>query len=170
MRKITVPLLKQTKGACGPTALAMVLKHFKNELPLKEIIKNVGGIKSYGAEAVALAEYARKLGFKTYCYSYNIKRSKSKAEIRKPDIRLILKFLRKRLPVIIAVRTFLLRNEEFGKKGHYIVITKYHNGKFWYNDPSYPKEFTIKENDLMFAWYNNILDSSGYMLVLERKN
>jgi len=170
MRKIPVPLLKQTKSACGPTALAMVLKHFKNELSLKEIIKNVGGIKSYGVRAVALAKYAEKFEFKVYCYSYNKKMSKGKAEIRKPDKRLILKFLKKRLPVIIAVRTFLLRNLEFDKTGHFIVITKYQNGTFWYNDPSYAKELTIKEDDLMFAWYNNILDSSAYMLVLEPKN
>lgn len=170
MRKIPVPLLKQTKSACSPTALAMVLKYFKNELPLKEIIKNVGGIKNYGVRAVSLVEYAEKLGFKVYCYSYNEKMSKGKAEIRKPDKKFILKFLKKRLPVIIAVRTFLLRNLEFDKKGHFIVITKYQNGRFWYNDPSYAKELTIKENDLMFAWYNNILDSSAYMLVLEPKD
>ncbi len=169
MKKISVPLLKQTKSACGPTALAMVLKYFKNDISLKEIIKNVGGIKSYGVRIISLADYAKNLEFKVHCYSYNEKMSKGKAEIKKPDKKLILKFLKKRLPVIIAVRTFLLRDLEFNKKGHFIVITKYQNGTFWYNDPSYAKELTIKENDLMFAWYNNILDSSAYMLVLEPK-
>ncbi|MCK5460235.1 C39 family peptidase [Candidatus Parcubacteria bacterium] len=164
-----VPLLKQTKSACGPTSLAMVLKYFKTEVPLNEIIKHVGGIKKYGVRIVSLAEYAKKLGFKVYCYSYNKKMSKGNAEIRKPDKKLILNFLKKRLPVIIAVRTFLLRNLEFNKEGHLIVITKYQNGIFWYNDPSYAKKLTIKENDLIFAWHNNILDSSAYMLVLEPK-
>ncbi|MDD4332776.1 MAG: hypothetical protein PHT51_01565 [Patescibacteria group bacterium] len=75
--------------------------------------------------------------------------------------------LRKKLPVIIAVRTFLFREGDFSETGHFIVITKYQNGMFWYNDPSTPKRSKIKENDLLFAWYNNILDSTAYMLVLE---
>ena len=74
------------------------------------------------------------------------------------------------MPVIIAVRVFLLRDRYYSKSGHYIVITKYQDGIFFYNDPSSAKELKIKENDLMFAWYNNILDSSAYMLVLEPKN
>ena len=168
MKKIAVPLLKQTRDACGPTSLAMVLKYFNNEVPLKKIIKDVGGIKSYGVRTMALAKYAEKLGFNVHCFAYN---DKTKNAIQqKPNSNLILKFLKRGLPVIVAVRTFLLRNEKFSKTGHFIVITKYQNGKFWYNDPSSAKEFSIDENDLMIAWYNNILDSSGYMLVLEPKN
>src|SRR3989338_6957138 len=165
MRKILVPLLKQTKSACGPTSLAMVLKYFKNEIPLKKIIKDVGDIKSYGVRTTALAKYAKKLGFNVYCFTYN---DKIKNAIQqKPSRNIIIKFLKKKLPVILAVRTFLLRNEKFSKGGHFIVITKYQGGKFWYNDPSSAKEHSIEENDLMFAWYNNVLDSSAHMLVLE---
>ncbi|GBE16577.1 peptidase C39 family protein [bacterium BMS3Abin15] len=170
MKKIPVPLLKQTKSACGPTSLAMVLKYFKKEVPLAEIIRNVGGgVKDYGVRMVKLSEYAKELGFKVYCYSYNEKMSKGKAKIRKPNKDLIIKFLKKRLPVIIAVRVFLLRKLEFSKYGHFIVITRYKNGTFWYNDPSYAREIKIKDEDLLFAWHNNILDSSAYMLVLEPK-
>jgi len=169
MKKISVPLLKQTKMACGPTCLAMVLKYFKNEIPLPKIIKGVGGIKSYGVRSIALSEYAKKLGYKTYCFSYNEKLSKGKAEIKKPNINQILKFLKKRLPVIIGVISNLSSDSKHKNSGHFIVITKYQNNTFWYNNPSNAKEFKIKENDLLFSWYNNVLDSSAYLLVLEPK-
>ncbi len=169
MKKIPVPLFKQTHNACGPTSLKMVLKYFGKEISLSEIIKGVGGIKKFGVRSISLAAYSKKIGFKAYCFSYNAKMAKGQAEIIKPSKDLILKFLKKRLPVIIAVRTFLLRNQGYSKSGHFIVITKYENGIFWYNDPSFAKEFKIKENDLMFAWYNNVLKSTGYMLVIESK-
>src|SRR4030042_669876 len=167
MKKIQVPLLRQSKKACGPTSLAMVLKYFKKDIPLKEIIQNVGGIKSFGVRCIDLADYARELDFKADCYSYNEKLAKGKALIKKPSKELILKYLNRNLPVILAVRTCLLRDLEFTKEGHFIIITKYANGKFLYNDPSNGKGFSISENDLIFSWYNNILDSSAYMLVLE---
>ncbi|MBU2474794.1 C39 family peptidase [Patescibacteria group bacterium] len=172
MKKIAIPLLKfkRTKKACGPKALAVVLKYFKHPIPLNKIIQNLGGMKkNSGVRAIHLAEYTKKFGFKVHCYSYNEKLSQGKAEIKKPNKNLIIKFLKKGLPVIIAVRTCLLRNTKFDKPGHYIVITKYQKDMFWYTDPVLKKEFTIKENDLIFAWYNNILDSSAYMLVLEPK-
>jgi ABC-type bacteriocin/lantibiotic exporter with double-glycine peptidase domain len=170
MKKILVPLIKQSKQACGPTCMAMVLSYFGNNIPLSSIIKGVGGVKNYGVRAINLAKYARILGYKVYCYSYDEKMAKGQAEIRKPSKELIIKFLKKSLPVIIAVRMFLLRNREYSKSGHYIVITRYEKGFFWYNDPSFAKEFKIQENDLIFAWYNNVLKSTGYMLVLEPRN
>jgi len=169
MQKIKVPLIKQTKEACGPTALAMVLKYFDDKKPLQEIIKEVGGIKKFGVRTISLAKFSKKLGYKVHCYSYNVKLAKGQAKIVKPNKQLILKFLKKRLPVIIAVRTFLLNNTKYTRTGHFIVITKYQNGKFCFNDPHTAKERIINENDLMFAWYNNVMDSSAYMLVLGPK-
>lgn len=162
--------MKQTKNACGPTALAMVLKFFDKDISSKRIITDIGGLKSYGVETIALAEYAKKLGFDVHCYAYNEKAKKEIAIQQKPSKNLIIKFLKRGLPVIIAVRTFLLWDEKFSKDGHFIVITKYQSGKFWYNDPVLAKELSIEEDILMFAWYNNVLDSSAYMLVLEPKD
>jgi uncharacterized protein YvpB len=167
MRKIKVPKLKQTKLACGPTSLQMVLSYFGMDLDLKEIIKKAGGInKQRGVRCVKLSDFAKLLGFNTECYSFNKKLSKGKARIKKPSKDDILKFLKKGIPVMIAVRAFLLFNKKFSEEGHYIVITKYENKVFWYNDPAKDKECKIKEDDLMFAWHNNILDSSGYFLAI----
>jgi len=169
MQKLSVPLFKQGKLECGPTALKMVLHYFGKEVSSNEITKKIGGIKKYGVRTIKLADFAEKLGFKVYCYSYNKKLSKGKAEIKKPAKSDIIKFLKKKLPVIIAVRQFLLFNEEPSDMGHFIVITKYENGRFWYNDPEDGKLHQIKEDDLMFAWHNNVLDSSAYLLVLQPK-
>lgn len=167
MKRLSVPLLKQGKLECGPTALWMVLQYFGKQTSVKEIVRDIGWIKKYGVRTIKLAGFAQKLGFKVYCYSYNKKLSKGKAKIKKPAKSDILKFLKKKLPVIIAVRQFLLFNEEPFDMGHFIVITGYEDGKFWYNDPEDGKLHKIKEDDLMFAWLNNVLDSSAYLLVLE---
>ena len=170
MQKLSVPLFKQGKLECGPTALKMVLHYFGKEVSSNEVTKNIGGIKKYGVKTIKLADFAERLGFKVYCYSYNKKLSKGKARIKKPAKSDIIRFLKKKLPVIIAVRSFLLFNEEPSDMGHFIVITKYEKGAFYYNDPRDGKRHQIEEENLLFAWYNNVLDSSAYLLVLQPKH
>ena len=167
MKKLSVPLLKQTKLSCGVTALRMVLQYFGKNISSKEIVKRIGGIKKYGVRTIKLADFARSLGFKVECYSYNGKRAKDKARIKKPSKADIIKFLRKKLPVILAVNSFALHNKGLLGMGHFIVITKYEKGRFWYNNPLDGRPHIIKEEDLLFAWHNNILDSSAYLLVLK---
>lgn len=170
MRKLSVPLLKQGNLNCGPTVLRMVLCYFGKNVSQHEIIKKVGGTKKYGIKTVKLAEFARNLGFETDCYSYNKKLAQSKIKIRKPKKSDIINFLKKGLPVIIAVRTFLLYKEKPSKTGHFIVLIKYEKGKFWYNDPNDGKEHKVNEETLMCALLNNALDSSAYLLVIKPKD
>lgn len=118
-------------------------------------------------KCIRMCEYARRLGYRVHCFSFNEKKAKGLAEIAKPRKDLIIKYLKKGVPVIITVRMFLLWNWKYSKVGHYIVLTKYDKGYFWYNDPHFAKEFRIKEDDLIFAWHNNILDNSGYFIAIE---
>ena len=113
MKTLSVPLLKQSRRLdCGPTALRMVLLYFGEKYSSKEIIADVGGIKDYGIKNIKLADFARKLGFKVHCYSYNKKLAMGRAELKKPSKQDIIKFLKKELPVIIAVKSFLLYHEK----------------------------------------------------------
>ena len=170
MKTLSVPLLKQSRRLdCGPTALRMVLLYFGEKYSSKEIIADVGGIKDYGIKNIKLADFARGLGFKVRCYSYNQKLARGRAEIKKPSKSHILRFLKRRLPVIIAVRSSLLYNEKHSEEGHFIVVTGYKKGKWEYNDPHDGRKHRINEEDLMFAWFNNVLDSSAYLLVVEPK-
>ncbi len=170
MENLSVPLLKQGKFDCGPIALKMVLQYFNKDISYNQIIKEIGGIKKYGVKTISLASFAKKLGFKVECYSYNKKLAKKIAKIRKPTKIDIIKFLKRKLPVIITVRSFILFNKKLSEIGHFIVITKYEKGIFCYNDPNDGKQHKIRENDLMFAWFNNVLDSSAYLLVLQPKH
>ncbi|MDZ7798570.1 MAG: hypothetical protein U5L76_03035 [Patescibacteria group bacterium] len=138
-------------------------------LPLKEITKQVGGLKSYGVKMIKLAELARKLGFKVTCYSYNKKKAKRKAKIKKPDKRNIIRFLKKEVPVILAVKTYLLDDSRPRDFGHFIVINGYKNKVYTYIDSRDLKNHKIKEKYLLFAWYSNVLKSSGYLLAIEKK-
>lgn len=159
-----IPLLRQKNNTCGPTALRMVLKYFENDVLENNIIKSIGGIKKYGVRTIKLAEFAKKSGFEIVCLSYNRKLAKGKAQIKKPSKEDILKFLRKNIPVIIAVRSFLVYGGKPSEEGHFIVVMGYKNGIFWYNDPHDGKLHKIAEEDLLSAWFNNALDSSAYLL------
>jgi len=170
MRKLSVPLLKQSRLACGPTALRMVLHYFGKDVSSNEIIRKIGGVRKYGVTTIKLADLARKWGFNVDCYSYNKKLARGKATIRKPAKSDIIKFLKRKLPVIIAVRAFILFKKEPSDMGHFIVVTKYENGTFGYNDPSDGKHHQINEKKLMNAWYANSLDSSAHLLILEPKD
>jgi len=163
-----VPLYKQSKMTCGPACLKMVLAYFNKNISEKEIIKEIGGIKKYGVRMIKLADLARKLNFKVECLSYNKKLAQGKAKIKEPNKADILKYLRKNIPVILAVNSRILSNKQNKnpKLGHFIVITKYQNKNFWYNNPQDGKQHKIKEDELLFAWHNNILNSSGYFLAI----
>ena len=170
MKNLPVPIVKQKKMACGPTALHMVLLYYKHGIPLKEIIKSVGGIKSYGVKLIRLAKFARKLGYKVTCYSYNNKTAKDQAVIKKPSKADIIRFLKRKIPVIFCVKAFILDNKiEPSRGGHFIIITGYKNKVFSYNDSRNARSHKVKEEDLMFAWFNNIIHSSGYLLAIEPK-
>lgn len=163
---LKVPRYKQKRNTCGVTALRMVLAHFAQEVSEREIIQAVGGLKKYGVRTVKLAYVADKLGFKTSYFSLNRKLADGNAKIKLPEVRDILNFLKKEIPVIINVRSSLLYDEKPTTQGHFIVITGYKDGRFVYNDPYDGKSHRIAEEKLRFAWFNNVLDSSAYLLAI----
>lgn len=164
---IQVPLFKQTNSlSCGPTALRMVLAYFGYDFSEEYITGTIGGLKKYGVRAISLRDFASKLGFKTTCFSFNKKLSKGKAVIKKPKKDDILNFIKKGIPVIVAVRYSILYNKHTLQLGHFIVITAFESGVFCFNDPRDGKEHKIAEDDFLFAWHNNILDSSAYLLAI----
>ncbi len=158
---------QKNKLSCGPAALRMVMDFYSVNKSEKEIIKGVGGIKGYGVRTTDLATYARRLGFKVKYYSFNKKLTKDRAEFKKPNPELIKLFLKKRIPIILAVNSKVLYNNfKQSIKGHFIVIIKYQAGVYTYNDPRDGRQHTIKENDLLFTWYNNVLHSGAYLLAI----
>jgi len=147
----------------------MVLSFFGKEIPETEIIQGVGGLKSYGVKTIKLADFARSIGFNVEAYSYNRKMADDKTVIKNPEISDITKYLKKNIPVIINVRYSLLNDTELTKDGHFIVITGYKKGTFFFNDPDGGKERSINEEKLRFSWFNNALDSSAYLLAVYPK-
>jgi len=164
-----VPLFKQTsKRSCGPAALRMVLAYYGINIPEKEIIKGVGDLKKYGVRTIKLADFTKKLGFKVECLSYSRKLAKGKAITKKPSPRDIFKYLKRKIPVILAVNSETLYNKKSTSQGHFIVITKHRKGTFFYNDSKEGKQHKIKKKDLLLAWYNNVANSSAYLLMVRK--
>lgn len=163
-----VPMCKQTKGACGPTSLKMVLAYYDVRESLRNIIKSVGGIKKQGVRMVKLAKYAKDLEFDIVCLTYNKKLGCGKAKYKKPDLSDIRKYIRRSIPVIVCLKTKYLFKEAT-HSGHYVVITGYRNRKFSYNDPHDGKKHGIGGGKFYQAWYENSLDSSAYLLTIYNK-
>ena len=89
-------------------------------------------------------------------------------KMRIPSLNVIKKFLDKRVPVIVLVRSVVLFEEKKDlKSGHYIILTGYKNDKFYYNDPKYGKAKSISADKLIFALSANVFDSSAYLLVIK---
>lgn len=144
----------------------MVLAFYGKNISENKIIKEVGGLKKYGVRTTKLAEFARILGFKTRTLSLNKKLADYKTQIKRPDIRDILRYLKRGIPVILSIRYSLLHNEKLKKDGHFIVISGYEKNHFWYNDPEDAKKHKIGNNHLKLAWVSNAEDSSAYLLAI----
>lgn len=57
---------------CGPTCLHALYNYYGDELPLKEVIKEVKQLKFGGTLAVLLGHHALKRGYNTHIYTYNL--------------------------------------------------------------------------------------------------
>lgn len=97
-------------------------------------------------------------------------------KIKMPELDDITSFLNKGIPVMLAVNAKILfeveRLPNFPKmsndEGHIIVITGFKNDTFYYNCPYFGECKKISKDKLFFAWSNNVLDSSAYLLVLKK--
>jgi len=57
---------------CGPTCLHALYQYYKDDLSLKDVIKEVKQLKNGGTLAVMLANHALKRGYKAVIYTYNL--------------------------------------------------------------------------------------------------
>jgi hypothetical protein len=57
---------------CGPTSLQALYKYYKDDVPLKDVIKEVKHLKNGGTLAVMLGNHALKRGYKAHIYTYNL--------------------------------------------------------------------------------------------------
>ena len=57
---------------CGPTCLHALYQYYRDDLPLKQVIKEVKRLKNGGTLAVMLANHALKRGYKAIIYTYNL--------------------------------------------------------------------------------------------------
>lgn len=57
---------------CGPTCLHALYQYYKDDVQLKQVIKEVKQLKNGGTLAVMLGNHALKRGYKAIIYSYNL--------------------------------------------------------------------------------------------------
>lgn len=215
---LKVPLAKQkNKLGCGPTTLGMVLNYFGEKVSEEKILDALGGVFENketghaGTFATENALYAKSLGYKVICTTYNLELFKpsltdaSKEDLRKYIIKTLKKknhtvnrrilktylqlldsgvdlrikmpsfneykrYLDKKIPVIIAVNSKILRESDNSQTwtGHYIALIGYKNNCFFYNDPLDAKVHRIKDEKLWLALSNNVIRSSAYMVVVKK--
>ncbi len=57
---------------CGPTCLHSLYQYYKDEVPLKDVIREVKQLKNGGTMAVTLGNDALMRGYKAIIYTYNL--------------------------------------------------------------------------------------------------
>lgn len=57
---------------CGPTCLQALYSYYKDNVPLKNVIREVKQLKTGGTLAVMLGNHALKRGYKAHIYTYNL--------------------------------------------------------------------------------------------------
>ncbi|HEY0655087.1 MAG TPA: C39 family peptidase [Chryseosolibacter sp.] len=57
---------------CGPTSLQALYRYYKDDIPLKAVIREVKHLKNGGTLAVMLGNHALKRGYKAKIYTYNL--------------------------------------------------------------------------------------------------
>jgi hypothetical protein len=57
---------------CGPTCLQALYNYYRDEIDLKQVIKEVKQLKYGGTLAVMLGHHALQRGYKAYIYTYNL--------------------------------------------------------------------------------------------------
>jgi len=161
------PLKQERKQSCGVAALRMMmLAHGKN-VSEKELIKILGGLKSYGTTIVALANLVQKYGFGVNCLTYNKKHESSIVKYREPRMRELKQAIQDCGGVIVPVRSAILYNESARKRaGHMILVTGCRGCTVSYIDPWDGKVHDIDEDRFLFAWYNMAAENSAYLFTI----
>jgi hypothetical protein len=57
---------------CGPTSLQALYRYYKDDVQIKDVIKEVKHLKNGGTLAVMLGNHALKRGYKAEIYTYNL--------------------------------------------------------------------------------------------------
>lgn len=65
-------LAQPDEVTCGPTSLQALYRYYKDEIPIKQVIREVKHLKNGGTLAVMLGNHALKRGYKAQIYTYNL--------------------------------------------------------------------------------------------------
>lgn len=57
---------------CGPTCLHALYQYYKDDISLKQVIKEVKQLKNGGTLAVMMGSHALQRGYQAYIYTYNL--------------------------------------------------------------------------------------------------
>lgn len=57
---------------CGPTCLHALYQYYKDDISLKEVIRDVKHLRTGGTLAVMLGNHALKRGYRAHIYTYNL--------------------------------------------------------------------------------------------------
>lgn len=91
---------------CGPTCLQALYRYYKDDVPLKQLVREVKQLRNGGTLAVMLGNNALKRGYRATIYSYNLNvfdpswtRHSSKKMIQHLKRQMAFKYKRRKLQV-----------------------------------------------------------------------
>ncbi len=90
-------------------------------------------------------------------------------KIAMPSESLLSAPLKKKIPLILNVKSAVLYELEPGQFGHDIVLNGESKNNFIINDPYFKGEYTINKKKLFFALCAQSIDASAYLLKAKPK-
>jgi len=97
---------------CGPTCLHALYSYYEDDIPLKQVIKEVAQVKHGGTLAVMMGHHALKRGYRAFVYTYNLNVvDPTWAKLSGPriikNLRLQMKYKKKRHKLQVASQGYI---------------------------------------------------------------
>lgn len=146
----------------------MALSYFDTHVSEAELIKRLGGLRSYGVCTRKLASLARRLKFKVDCFSYSRLPLKRGIVKEAPSYDLLQKYCNAHLPVILVVNPTELRKKPLGNF-HNIVVWRCNKNGALISDPMIGFSERMPIKTLLHAWYRAAEKASAHMVALMKK-
>lgn len=163
-----VPLKQSNKRSCGATCIAMVVRAFGEEISERQIIRELGGLRSYGIDTVRLAAFAQALGLQVRCYSLQ-KRSKHVRQ-HTPTLGILRSVNTPGKLLVLTVDPAVLTGKRSVRGFHNILLVKFGPRISHYADPTDATLHRISTKRVVNAWEASAARASAHTVVLAARH
>jgi ABC-type bacteriocin/lantibiotic exporter with double-glycine peptidase domain len=84
-------------------------------------------------------------------------------KVKIPEEKMLIDSIKKKVPVMISVNASVLYDKR-SDLAHFVVVNGFTKNSFIVSDPFFEGEYSVSKKKLLFAWFTESINSSGYLL------